>query len=73
MCMVYVYYLDVILLLMLAQSASEGGQSAGGQSASGSSSQPTPHQPQFRPDDINVQSLAGLAPHIHVSPQVIGN
>ncbi|XP_064398380.1 CCR4-NOT transcription complex subunit 1-like [Halichondria panicea] len=33
-------------------------------------SQTTTHQPQFRVEDINVTSLAGLSPHIQISPQI---
>ena len=36
----------------------------------GPGAQPVPPQPLFHPDDINVQSLAGLTPHLQINPQV---
>ena len=44
-----------------------GGPIGGG---GGPGSQPAPPQPLFHPDDINVQSLAGLTPHLQINPQV---
>ena len=37
---------------------------------SGSAAQASPFKPQFRPDDLNVQSLAGLAQHLQINTQV---
>ena len=38
--------------------------------AGGTGAQPVPPQPLFHHDDINVQSLAGLTPHLQINPQV---
>ena len=47
-----------------------GGPPGGPLGASGPGAQPVPPQPLFHPDDINVQSLAGLTPHLQINPQV---
>ena len=44
----------------------------GGGGGGGPGAQPVPPQPLFHPDDINVQSLAGLTPHLQINPQVGG-
>ena len=36
----------------------------------GPGAQPVPPQPLFHPDDVNVQSLTGLTPHLQINPQV---
>lgn len=38
---------------------------------SGATNAAMPHQPQFTFQDINTQSLAGLAPHININENVI--
>ena len=47
-----------------------GGPPGGPLGAGGPGAQPVPPQPLFHPDDVNVQSLAGLTPHLQINPQV---
>ena len=49
-----------------------GGPLGAGGGGGGPGAQPVPPQPLFHPDDINVQSLAGLTPHLQINPQVGG-
>ena len=57
-------------------SPDEGGGVVGGApggplgAGGGPGAQPVPPQPLFHPDDVNVQSLAGLTPHLQINPQV---
>ena len=69
---------NAIFLLPLTDQASpdEGGGVVGGApggplgAGGGPGAQPVPPQPLFHPDDVNVQSLAGLTPHLQINPQV---
>ena len=55
-------------------SPDEGGGVVGGApggplgAGGGPGVQPVPPQPLFHPDDVNVQSLAGLMPHLQINP-----
>ncbi len=58
------------LAFSLGQPEGDNNQPASQSTAVGAS-HTAAHQPQFRVEDINVTSLAGLSPHIQISPQVM--
>ncbi len=65
----YIINPSIFLICTVGPSVGDNNQT-GGQSNVVGTSQSSTHQPQFKVEDVNVTSLAGLAPHIQISPQV---